>query len=264
MPSVTTIANDKGGVGKTFLTQLLAAEMAMRGRRVLVVDLDPQGNLSRRLGYPKAVIADRITVSEAVRDASPDVLAASILPCQWEPDWAGHIYVVPARKELEQRSTEAGTPASWTRLTRALHGVADDYDDVLIDTPPQLGHLLHLALRASQHIVVPAAPETDSIQGIYALSEFLADPDGGQALGIAAEIAGIVVNGKRAGVATHEQRTQEIVTTWGPLVWQPPMPLRAKAQDSASEYAEPVQHASAEIRDIASQLGDAYVKAVTA
>lgn len=261
---VTTVANHKGGVGKTFLTQLLAAEMAMRGRKVLAVDCDPQGNMSRRLGYPKADLVDRVTIVEAIRDASPDVLAASILPCQWEAVWAESIHLVPARKELEQRSAEAGSPASWTRLARALAGVADQYDDVIIDTPPQLGHLLHLAVCASSGIIIPTTPETDSIQGVYELAGFLADPVGGQALGVTAQVTGIVVNGKRAGVATHEGRTREIADTWGEAVWQPPIPLRAKAQDAASEFAEPPQNAGAEVAGIARLLGDAYLRAVAA
>ncbi len=260
---VVTIANHKGGVGKTMTALLLAAELAKQGRRVLLVDCDPQGNLSRRAGYDETELAERPSISEAIRDASPDILAASILPCQWADEFADRIFIVPSRKELQQRSAEAGSTAAWTRLKRALRGVADDYDDVLIDTPPELGHLLHCALVASDYIVMPTEPEMDSLKGVHRLQEFLASENEGQALGITARVIGIVVNAHRARVTTHETRAAEAVSTWGPLVWHPPIPLTVRLQDT-SEFAEPPQNAGTDLRVIAAAMGDAYLKAVAA
>ncbi|WP_433542087.1 ParA family protein (plasmid) [Streptosporangium sandarakinum] len=260
---VTTVANHKGGVGKTMLALLIAAELAQRGRRVLLVDCDPQGNLSRRCGYTKAELAERLSTAEVIRDKSPELLAAATLPCQWEDEFADRIFVVPARKELEQRASEGAGTGSWRRLNAALAQARDIYDDILIDTPPQLGHLLHNALVASDHIIIPTEPELDSIQGVYRLQEFLDSEEEGKALGVTASVAGVIINTFRARVVTHETRAAEIRTTWGPLVWAPPIPLTVRLQDT-SEFAEPPQKAGADLTMIASMMGDSYLKAVAA
>ncbi|WP_206207594.1 ParA family protein [Thermobispora bispora] len=243
------------------ITLMLGAHLAQHGHRVLLVDCDPQANLSRRVGYAEQELAQRPSVSEAIRDASPDVLAAAILPCQWEEDWADRIDIVPARKELQQRSAESGMPASWTRLKRAL-AAAEGYDHVLIDTPPELGPLVHNALVASQWVVMAADPEFDAYKGIHRLQEFLAGVEG-QALGITARIAGIVINHFRTRVTTHEERLAEARATWGDLVWSPPVPLTIKIQNT-SEFSEPPQAAGPDVQVIAEEIGNAYLRAVAA
>lgn len=262
MPT-TTIANHKGGVGKTMLALLIAAELASRGRRVLLVDCDPQGNLSRRCGYTEALLAERLSTAEVIREKSPEVLAAATLPCQWDDEFADRIFIVPARKELEQRASEGAGTGSWRRLNAALAGARDTYDDILIDTPPQLGHLLHNALVASDYIIMPTEPELDSIKGIHRLHEFLDSEEEGKALGITAVVAGIIINTFRARVGTHVARATEIRDTWGPLVWEPPIPLTVRLQDT-SEYAEAPQKAGPDLVTIAAAMGDSYLKAVAA
>ncbi|NYF44695.1 ParA family protein [Streptosporangium sandarakinum] len=258
---VTTFANHKGGVGKSNEVEGVAAELAMRGRRVLAVDLDPQGNLSRRMGYQEHELETRPTIAEAVRDHTPKALRASFLPCQWEQDWAENITLVPSRIELEERISEAGVPLSWQRLHKCLAPLAGDFDDVLIDTPPTIGHLLHLALVASDYVVGATTPTYDSVRGIYRLKNFIENEDQRAGLGLRCRMIGVVINMKRAGVANHDQRTEALITRFGDLVWPPHLPLRASVED-ASERAEPPQNAGPEVQQIFRDRVDRYMKAV--
>lgn len=262
MPT-TTFANHKGGVGKTDEVEGTAAELAIRGRRVLAVDLDPQGNLSRRMGYQEHELAERPTIAEAIRDQSERTLRASFLPCQWEQDWAERITLVPSRIELEERISEAGVPLSWQRLAACLAPVAAEYDDVLIDTPPTIGHLLHLALVASDHVVGVTTPTYDAVRGIYRLKAFVENEKQRAGLGLRCRMIGVVVNMKRTNVVTHEERTDALIDKFGDLVWQPALPLRAAVED-AGERAEPPQNAGKEVRDIFVARVDSYLKASAA
>lgn len=260
---VTVFANHKGGVGKTFLLMVMAAELAQRGSKVLVVDLDPQANASRRLGYAEAELEQRPTVAEAVADSSPHIARQALLPCQWEPDWAERITLLPSRIELENRVSEAGVPGSWMRLDDALGPLLPDYDYVLIDTQPTLGHLLHLALVVADDVIAPAIPEYDAVRGAQRLIEFVNSPKNRRSLGIRAEVIGIVINAKRTGVATHEERVTRSIAQWGDLVWQPALPLRAGLHDT-QEFAAPPHSADGEagttIRTTAKTLVDRYLQ----
>lgn len=259
---VTVLANHKGGVGKTFLLMVMAAELAMRGFKVLVVDLDPQGNASRRLGYAEFELENRPTIAEAVAESSSDIARQALLPCQWEPEWAERISLLPSRIELENRVSEAGVPGSWMRLEDALNPLLDDYDHVLIDTQPTLGHLLHLALVLADDVITPAVPEYDAVRGAQRLIDFVGSPKNRRSLGIHATVIGIVLNAKRANVATHEGRVEKAVEQWGDLVWQPALPLRAPLHDT-QEFAEPPHTATGEagtvIRQAAKTLVDRYL-----
>ncbi|MFG1977000.1 ParA family protein [Nonomuraea fuscirosea] len=261
--AVTTFANHKGGVGKTNTVEALAAALAAEGRRVLVIDLDPQGNLTRRMGYQEHEVESRPTIAEAIREHSPQALRASFLPCQWEPDWAANITLVPSRIELEERVAEAGVPLSWQRLHKALGQVAPEFDDVLIDTSPTIGHLLHLALVASDYVIGSTSPTYDAVRGIYRLIKFVNDADQRAGLGLRCEVIGVVVNFKRAGVANHETRTESLVKRLGDLVWEPHMPLRAGIED-ADERAEDPLGVSSEARDIIKLRAARFLKAVAA
>lgn len=261
--AVTSLANHKGGVGKTFILELLIAELAKRGRRVLVVDLDPQANLSRRVGYMEYQLEDRPTTAEAVQAANPETLRTTLLPCQWEDDWAENITLAPSRIELENRVAEAGVPGAWLRLRKALGPVAGEYDDVFIDTPPTLGHMLHMALVASDHVIAPTVPEYDAVRGVHRLKAFVESEENRQSLGLTARMAGVIINARRTNVVVHEQRTDEAIETWGDLVWQPVIPLRAPAAE-AVERGEPPQACDGEagriLRAAAESLTDRFLK----
>lgn len=264
---VIAFVHHKGGVGTTMLTQLLAGELAKRGRKVAAVDLDPQGNLSRRMGYEQHQLADRLTTAEVVQTGAPDTFAQALLPCQWEPDWAEHIYLVPARLELENRVAEAGVPGSWRRLHRAVDRARYQFDDILIDTPPTMGHLFDLAACAADGLVLPTTPTIDGMNGTNRIIAMINDAERRTALGMHAEILGIVLNGQQTGVKDHAMNVTTARNGWGDLLWGMPITLRASV-GGAGERAEPPQTiegpAAPMIRCAAKDVVERYLERIAA
>lgn len=162
MSIVLAIVNQKGGVGKTTTAVNLAASLAASEQRVLVVDLDPQGNASSGLGVPRDQ-PDRATVYHALLgEADPraairatEVPHLSILPS--DPDLVG------AELELVQVENREG------RLRGALAPLRADFDYILIDCPPSLGLLTINALVAADRVLVPLQCEYYALEGLGSL-----------------------------------------------------------------------------------------------
>ena len=163
---VLTVANQKGGVGKTTTTVNLAAALALHGLHVLVIDLDPQGNASTALGIPHQ--AGTPSVYEVLVDGAP--LASAV---QRSPDLDG-LRVVPATIDLAGAEIElVSLVARETRLDRALRAylVSESLDGrpldyVLIDCPPSLGLLTVNALVAAEEVLIPIQCEYYALEGL--------------------------------------------------------------------------------------------------
>jgi chromosome partitioning protein len=165
------VANQKGGVGKTTTAVNMAAALAQHGLRVLVIDLDPQGNASTAL----AVDHHRGTLSsyDVLVEGTP--LADVVQP---HPDIA-HLFVVPATIDLAGAEIElVSVVARESRLRRALaaHPLVDGegedrYDYVLVDCPPSLGLLTLNALVAGAEMLIPIQAEYYALEGLGQLLE---------------------------------------------------------------------------------------------
>jgi chromosome partitioning protein len=152
------IANQKGGVGKTTTTVNLAAGLAQVGQRVLVVDLDPQGNATMGSGVDKRALVlsvyDVLLGSAAVIDA-----------CQRSPK--GGYAVLGANRELAGAEVElVDLDRREKRLKQALQTVTADYDFVLIDCPPSLSLLTLNGLCAAHGVIVPMQCEYFALEGL--------------------------------------------------------------------------------------------------
>ena len=162
MARIVAVANQKGGVGKTTTAINLAASVATRGYRVLLVDFDPQGNASSGVGYPK----DRIELS--VYDALlGDVTLADVI----RPTEITTLFVAPANTDLVGAEIELISVDRRERiLADALAQVSGDYDYIVIDCPPSLGMLTLNALVAADGVVVPMQAEYFALEGLSALT----------------------------------------------------------------------------------------------
>ncbi|MCX4792612.1 AAA family ATPase, partial [Streptomyces sp. NBC_01221] len=130
------VGNNKGGAKKSTTVVRVAEALAKLKKKVGVVDLDPQGNASRRLGWKDDPTAPQLTTSEAIEANAEGVASQVWQPIGWTAEYADRIVLMPARYTLEDRATEAGQRGAYRRLAKALKGADDHLDYVLIDCPP--------------------------------------------------------------------------------------------------------------------------------
>jgi len=155
---VFCIANQKGGVGKTTTTVNLAAGLALVGQRVLVVDLDPQGNATMGSGVDKRSL--EATVYDVLLETAAIAESRRRSP-------KGGYDVLGANRELAGAEVElVHLERREKRLRQALNGVASDYDFVLIDCPPSLSLLTLNGLCAARGVIVPMQCEYFALEGL--------------------------------------------------------------------------------------------------
>lgn len=162
MGKAIAIFNQKGGVGKTTTNINLAACLANRGMKVLMVDTDPQGNTTSGIGIKKRTL--KTTLYDALIDTDFDVKKA-ILPTNTE-----NLFIIPASVDLAGAEVElAHLEGREGRLKRIIDAVKSSYDFILVDCPPSLGILTINSLTAVDSVLIPIQCEFYALEGVSQL-----------------------------------------------------------------------------------------------
>jgi chromosome partitioning protein len=223
MPTVIAVANQKGGVGKTTTTANLGAALARQGQRVLLIDMDPQGNLTSALGISK-------TVEHTIADALLDYRSA--LPAITVQDDLGMLDIAPATLGLA--SAEAALMNKLgreQRLRDQLARNATGYDTVLIDTPPSLGLLTINALVAADRVLIPTEARFFSLQGLQMIQESIEEV---LYLNPKLGILGILLSKLDRRLREEKQVAEYLRERWGALVFDTEVRTSSKVLEASS------------------------------
>ena len=229
LPRVLAIANQKGGVGKTTTAVNLGASLASLDYRVLVVDLDPQGNASTGLGLnPRNMAASMYDV----------ILHDLPLEDCTEPSSVRNLFVAPASLDLAGAEIELVPAFSRElRLKRAIEEVLDDYDFVLIDCPPSLGLLTVNGLAAATEVLVPIQCEYYALEGLGQLLRNVALVQ--KNLNPKLEVSALVCVMYDARTKLSDQVVQEVRSHFGDKVCRSVIPRTVRLSEAPS-YGQPI------------------------
>jgi chromosome partitioning protein len=234
------VFNQKGGVGKSTITSNLAAIAAHQGRRTLLVDLDTQANSTRYLlgagaddAAPGAAEFFETTLKFTMR---PVKTADYVVASPWEG-----LHVMPASAALEELHSKLESRYKIYKLRDALAEVAEDYDEVWIDTPPALNFYTRSALIAAEGCLIPFDCDDFSRRALYGLLESVQEIRADHNPGLAVE--GIVVNQFQPRANLPQRTVKELVDEGLPVL-EPYLSASVKIKES-HELARPMIHLDA-------------------
>ncbi|MBW2108628.1 MAG: ParA family protein [Deltaproteobacteria bacterium] len=165
---IISVVNEKGGVGKTVTVVNVAAGLSVKGKTVLVVDVDPQLSATKGLGYDSS--GNGATVYDVIKPTKPVAAEAAIVPTAWKG-----LDLLPSHVDLSGIEIELATKIGReNRLKRALKPVVDEYDFVLLDTPPSLSLLTVNVLAFAEEALIPCQTHPYAYAAIDDLLETIA------------------------------------------------------------------------------------------
>jgi chromosome partitioning protein len=243
MARVLAVVNQKGGVGKTTTSVNLAAALAQAGRRVLLVDLDPQGNATMGTGTDKRGLS---------RTVYHVLLGLGELAGVRRRVERGGFDLLPANRELAGAEVElVELSRRETRLKDALDPIAHEYDFVLIDCPPSLSLLTVNALTAAQRVLIPMQCEYYALEGLSDLVATIKRVRGN--LNPQLEIAGLLRTMYDPRNTLSQQVSQQLEQHFGEKVYRTLVPRNVRLAEAPS-YGVP-----AVLWDAASKGAQAYL-----
>ena len=229
MGDIYSIVNQKGGVGKTTSAVSMAAILGKRGKKTLLVDLDPQANATSGLG----LLDHRFTYT--VYDALIHAVDASkaIYPTAIE-----HLSILAASKDLAGAEIELVSEFNRERfLAQCLAPIKDQFEYILIDCPPSLGLLTINALTASDWVIIPVQAEYYALEGLARLTQTIDMVK--KALNPALQIKGIMITMHDKRVGLSRQVEDEARSFFKEKVFQTVIPRNVKLSEAPS-FGEPI------------------------
>lgn len=224
MGKIISFSNQKGGVGKTTTAINLAAYVAMTGKKVLLVDFDPQGNATSGFGFEKNKL-ENSAYSVLMGDCSA---ADAVLPTVIE-----NLFMIPSGIDLAAAEVDlVNMPARESALKRALSDEKEHYDYVFVDCPPSLGLLTLNALVASDSVIIPIQSEFFALEGLSQLMNTIKIVK--QRLNSSLRINGVILTMYDVRTTMSKQVTQEIFKYFGDTVYTVPVPRNVKLVESPS------------------------------
>jgi chromosome partitioning protein len=229
MPIIYTFANQKGGVGKTTTAINLAANLAVREKRVLLVDIDPQANATSSLGVDKT--APIYSIYHALVDGVPIdqiVMLTKRL----------HLDLIPSSPALAGAEVElVGESEREHLLSRTLAPIAERYDYIIIDSPPSLGLLTVNALVAADAVIIPIQCEYLALEGLSQLSNTIQLVQ--QGLNPRLRIAGMAMTMYDSRTHLALQVVEDVATHFPELIFHAVVPRSVRIAEAPS-YGEPL------------------------
>ena len=225
---IIAVANQKGGVGKTTTSVNLAACLAAKQQKVLLVDCDPQGNASSGYGIEKSALDQ--TIYQVLID---NVAVKTVIqPTEFKVD------VLPANIELAGAEVELVAAISReTRLKRALDTVKAGYDYIIIDCPPSLGLLTLNSLAAADSVLMPIQCEFYALEGVSQLMNTIELVRNN--LNPSLEIEGVVMTMYDSRTKLAEQVVAEVRENFGDVVYKTMIPRTVRLSEAPS-YGQPI------------------------
>jgi chromosome partitioning protein len=226
---ILAIANQKGGVGKTTTSVNLGASLAQKGRRVLVVDMDPQANATSGLGMPRGSVQEGIYEALALDRPLRELTQLTEV---------NNLWLVPATRELAGAEIElVGLEEREVRLRRVLAPVVDRYDYVVLDCPPSLGLLTLNCLVAASAVVIPMQCEYYALEGLSRLVETIDHVKAD--LNPALELSGIVLTMVDPRMNLTQQVADEVRAHFRDKVYTTSIPRNVRLSEAPS-HGKPI------------------------
>jgi cellulose biosynthesis protein BcsQ len=225
---VLSISALKGGVGKTTVTLGLASAAMSRNLRTLVIDLDPQCNASIGLG---AVGDFEYSAAEVIKKPRHNTVLRAIVVSSWAKGQTGRLDIMVGNPKLTLQNKGNPSFRSLWNIEQALATLENEYDLVLIDTPPSLGALTRMAWVASDRVLLVAEPAINSVISIEAAIKAFVELR--NKVNRRVNLLGVLVNRLRASVAEHQYRVNELDELFGDLMLNPPLEEKTALQQSS-------------------------------
>lgn len=242
MGSTIAVLNQKGGVGKTTVTLGLASAAWARGLRTLVVDLDAQANATWSLGVTPSL--ENWGTSDAML-ANSEGAAGSMIAAS---GWGDSVWILPGSSDLTLRETDVKRANAQTRLAKALKGVTDQFDLVLIDCGPSLGLNTTNGLAAASGALLVVEPTVFGLRGIDPVLDLVESVWDQHNRDL--ELAGVVLNRVPGVSSDAEKRSAELAKMVGSkAIWKPSIPLRVLINEAHGDRS-PIHSYGVRAREI--------------